>query len=310
MRDAGEQVVVLDDLSSGDDARIPGVELVVGSVGDERAVADVFRAHDITGVVHIAAKKQVEESVRRPLYYYRQNVEGLRVLLEGAVDAGVRDVVFSSSAAVYGAPDVDVVHEDIPCLPVNPYGETKLVGERMIESVAAATGLRYANLRYFNVAGCAEPALADRGRSNLVPMVFEQLSQQRAPRIFGDDYPTPDGTCVRDFVHVSDIASAHVAAAQALADGHLRALTANIGRAEGVSVREMVSVIRSVSGTADQPWSEPIVEPRRPGDPARVVAGVERIGDVLGWKARFDVEDMVQSAWTAWNSPTVTEGAQ
>jgi UDP-glucose 4-epimerase len=205
---------------------------------------------------------------------------------------------------------VDIVDEETDLRPVNPYGTTKLVGERMIEEVAAATGLRYANLRYFNVAGAAEPALADRGASNLVPMVFQRLQGGRAPRIFGDDYPTPDGTCVRDFVHVADIASAHMAAARALRDGRVSALTANIGRGEGVSVSDMVSTIRTVTGTAGEAWAEPVIEPRRPGDPARVVASADRINAALGWTAKYGVEEMVASAWAGWLAHVTDESSQ
>ncbi|MFW3172986.1 UDP-glucose 4-epimerase GalE [Geodermatophilus sp. CPCC 206100] len=302
MREGGQEVVVLDDLSSGDPARIPGTPLVHGSVLDAGRVAQTLREHDVRGVVHVAAKKQVEESVHRPLYYYRENVEGLRVLLEAATEAGVGSFIFSSSAAVYGSPDVDVVDEDTPCLPVNPYGTTKLVGERMVEEVSAATGLRYVNLRYFNVAGAGTPELTDVGVSNLVPMVFQRLAGQQAPRIFGDDYDTPDGTCIRDFIHVADVASAHVAAAAALADGRVGTLTANIGRGEGVSVQEMIATIRRVTGTADQEWSRPVIEPRRAGDPARVVASADRIREALGWKARYGVEEMVASAWAGWTA--------
>jgi len=305
MRQAGEAVVVLDDLSTGDAGRIPGTPLLVGSVLDGDLVRRALREHGVTGVVHVAAKKQVEESVRLPLLYYRENVEGLRVLLEQAVEAGVASLVFSSSAAVYGMPDVDLVGEDTECRPVNPYGTTKLVGERMVEEVAAATGLRYANLRYFNVAGTADPALTDVGVSNLVPMVFQRLSRRQAPVVFGDTYPTPDGTCVRDFVHVADIASAHVAAARALGEGTVTALTANIGRGEGVSVREMVDTIREVTGTADEAWAEPVVSPPRPGDPARVVASADTLRTVLGWAAERDVREMVASAWAGW---TATHG--
>ncbi|NEM05958.1 UDP-glucose 4-epimerase GalE [Geodermatophilus normandii] len=297
MRQAGEQVVVLDDGSTGDPGRVCGVPLVVGSVLDGPLVGRTLREHGVTGVVHLAAKKQVEESVRRPLHYYRENVEGLRVLLEEAVEAHVGALVFSSSAAVYGMPDVDLVREETDCQPVNPYGTTKLVGERMVAEVAAATGLRYANLRYFNVAGTVAPGLADRGVSNLVPMVFRRLEQRQAPLVFGDTYDTPDGTCVRDFVHVADIATAHVAAARGLAEGRVSALTANIGRGEGVSVREMVQTIREVSGTAGEAWSAPVVAPPRPGDPARVVASAERIRAILGWTARHDLREMVASAW-------------
>jgi UDP-glucose 4-epimerase len=166
--------------------------------------------------------------------------------------------------------------------------------------VAAATGLSYANLRYFNVAGTADPRLADRGVSNLIPMVFQRLERKQSPRIFGDDYATPDGTCIRDFVHVADIAAAHVAAAQALAEGRVTHVTANIGRGEGVSVREMITLIRRVTGTVEEEWAEPVIEPRRPGDPARVVASPSTIHRLLGWQARHDAEAMVASSWTGW----------
>jgi UDP-glucose 4-epimerase len=301
MREAGEPVVVLDDLSTGDPTRLPGVTLVEGSVLDQALLTRTIRHEAIQGIVHIAAKKQVEESVRRPLFYYRENVEGLRSLLQAATDGGVEALVFSSSAAVYGAPDVDLVTEQTPTQPVNPYGTTKLIGERMIQDVAAATGLRYANLRYFNVAGTAAPELTDRGAANLVPMVFQQLSAGRPPQVFGDDYDTPDGTCVRDFVHVADIASAHVAAARGLADGRVSALTANVGRGDGVSVQEMVRLIRAATGTADADWAEPQVLPRRAGDPPRVVASADAIREALGWQARWGVEEMVASAWEGWS---------
>jgi UDP-glucose 4-epimerase len=220
----------------------------------------------------------------------------------------VTQFVFSSSAAVYGAPDVDLVDEGTACLPVNPYGRTKLIGEQMLADVAPATGLRYAALRYFNVAGAADPALADRGAANLVPLVFRQLSARRPPQVFGDDHDTPDGTCIRDFVHVADVASAHVAAAAALTEGRIEALTANIGRGEGVSVREMVETIRRVTGTADQPWSEPVVAPRRAGDPARVVASAELIRRELGWTATHGIEEMVASAWAGWRAQAALTG--
>jgi UDP-glucose 4-epimerase len=302
MQQGGESVVVLDDLSTGDAARLPGVPLIHGSVSDGELLERTLREHGVQGVVHIAGKKQVEESVRRPLFYYEENVEGLRVLLDAATRAGVESVVFSSSAAVYGSPDAETVTEETECRPVNPYGRSKLIGEQMIGDVAVATGLRYANLRYFNVAGATRPSLADRGVSNLVPMVFRELDARRAPRIFGDDYRTADGTCIRDFVHVADIAAAHVAAARALQDGRVTALTANIGRGDGVSVREMIDIIRAVTGTARDAWAEPAIEPRRPGDPDRVVASVERIHEVLGWRAHHDVEDMITSAWAGWTA--------
>jgi UDP-glucose 4-epimerase len=300
MREAGEDVLVLDDLSTGDPGRIPDVPLVRADVADVGTVARAIREHDVHGVVHLAAKKQVEESVRQPLLYYRQNVDGLRALLEAVTAEGVEQFVFSSSAAVYGAPDVDLVDEGTECLPVNPYGRTKLIGEQMLADVAVATGLRHVALRYFNVAGAADPSLADRGAANLVPLVFRQLDRHLPPQVFGDDYDTPDGTCIRDFVHVADIATAHVAAAAALVDGRVRALTANIGRGDGVSVREMVEMIRRVTGTEDESWAKPVVVPRRAGDPARVVASAELIGRELGWTASHGIGEMVASAWAGW----------
>ncbi|SES45165.1 UDP-galactose 4-epimerase [Streptomyces sp. yr375] len=298
MTDAGERVVVLDDLSTGRAERLPdGVVLEVGTVLDGDAVARVLRGHGITGIVHIAGKKQVAESVDRPLHYYRENVEGMRVLLDAAVAAGVGRFLFSSSAAVYGMPDVDLVTEKTPCAPINPYGETKLAGEWLVAAVGARHGMATASLRYFNVAGAATPELGDEGVFNLVPMVFERLEAGEAPRIFGADYATPDGTCVRDYIHVEDIASAHVAAVRRLAADPDARLVLNIGRGEGVSVAEMIEVIRDVTGRAD---AEPQVTGRRAGDPARVVASADLIREELGWSARRGVREMVESAWAGW----------
>ncbi|WND37626.1 UDP-glucose 4-epimerase GalE [Streptomyces sp. BB1-1-1] len=299
LADGGERVVVYDDLSTGSTDRVPdGVPLVVGSVLDRAALEDAIRDHAVTGVVHIAAKKQVGESVERPLHYYRQNVTGLATLLEAMTSTGVGRLVFSSSAAVYGMPDVDLVTEDTPCLPMSPYGETKLIGEWLINAAARAHGIRAASLRYFNVAGAAAPELADSGVFNLIPMVFERLEAGDAPRVFGDDYATPDGTCVRDYIHVEDIASAHLAAARRLTDApEGTSLTLNIGRGEGSSVREMVDRILKVTGRQD---IAPQVTERRPGDPARVVASADRAHEELGWSARHDLDDMIDSAWQGW----------
>ncbi|MFF4955055.1 UDP-glucose 4-epimerase GalE [Streptomyces chattanoogensis] len=299
LRQAGEPVVVLDNLTTGIADRIPeDVPLIVGSTLDRALLDRTFAAHGITDVVHLAAKKQVGESVEMPLLYYRENVHGLQTLLEAMASAGVGRFVFSSSAAVYGMPDVDLVTEDTPCAPINPYGETKLAGEWMARAVGKAHGISTACLRYFNVAGAAAPELADTGVFNIVPMVFEKLTEGAAPRIFGDDYDTPDGTCIRDYIHVADLADAHVAAARKLAEpGPVRDLTLNIGRGEGVSVREMIDLICEVTG---HEGVTPQVTPRRPGDPARVVAAADRITQELGWKARHDVRDMVASAWAGW----------
>ncbi|WP_405872190.1 UDP-glucose 4-epimerase GalE [Streptomyces sp. NBC_00005] len=297
MTEAGERTVVYDDLSTGIAERVPdGVPLVVGSTLDGERVERALAEHDVTGVVHLAAKKQVGESVDLPLHYYRENVEGLRVLLEAVTAAGVPSFVFSSSAAVYGMPDETLVTEETPCLPMSPYGETKLAGEWLVRATGRATGLSTASLRYFNVAGAASPGLADTGVFNLIPMVFEKLTENAPPRIFGDDYATPDGTCVRDYIHVVDLAEAHVAAARALRSSPGRDLTLNIGRGEGVSVREMIDLINAITGY-DRP---PTVTPRRPGDPARVVASADRAAAELDWKAKYDVQDMITSAWEGW----------
>ncbi|MFC8896475.1 UDP-glucose 4-epimerase GalE [Streptomyces cinereoruber] len=301
MTQAGERVVVLDDLSTGYETRVPeGVPLVVGSTLDREVLDRTIAEHGVTGVVHLAAKKQVGESVELPLHYYRENVIGLTVLLEAVAAAGVRNFLFSSSASVYGMPDVDLVTEETPCLPLSPYGETKLAGEWLVRAAGAAHGISTACLRYFNVAGAATPELADTGVFNLVPMVFERLDAGEAPRVFGDDYDTPDGTCVRDYIHVEDLADAHLVAARKLAEwaeaGEPRDLTINIGRGEGVSVTEMVALINEITGHT----TEPLVTPRRPGDPARVVASADRIAGELGWKARHDVRDMIESAWAGW----------
>lgn len=298
MTEAGERVVALDDLSAGMPARLPaGIPLVRGSALDGELLKRVLGEHEVTGVVHLAARKQVAESVAEPTRYYRENVGGLATLLDAVAEAGVRRFVFSSSAAVYGNPDVDLITEDTPCAPVNPYGETKLAGEWLVRAAGQAHGIATVCLRYFNVAGAAAPELADTGVFNVVPMVFDRLTRGEAPRIFGDDYPTPDGTCVRDYIHVADLAEAHLAAARRLCAGDTQGdLTLNIGRGEGVSVRELITLIGEVTGYA----RPAVVEPRRPGDAPRAVASAERAAAELGWRARRDVREMVESAWRGW----------
>ncbi|MEU5170550.1 MULTISPECIES: UDP-glucose 4-epimerase GalE [Streptomyces] len=298
MAGAGERVVVLDDISTGIEARLPSdVTLVRGSASDREVLDRVLAEHAVTGVVHLAAKKQVGESVEKPLLYYRENVGGLTVLLEAVVAAGVRRFLFSSSAAVYGVPDVDLITEETPCAPINPYGETKLAGEWLVRATGRAHGISTACLRYFNVAGAAEPELADTGVFNVVPMFFDRLTRGEAPRIFGDDYPTPDGTCVRDYIHVADLAEAHLAVA-----GHLDKnpgggdLTVNVGRGEGVSVRRLAELVAEVTGVR----TEPAVEARRPGDAARAVGSAALMTGELGWTARRSMREMVESAWEGW----------
>jgi UDP-glucose 4-epimerase len=297
--DGGDDVVVLDDLSTGRADRVPDeVTFVRGDIGDRDVVRSTLTEHDVAGIIHIAAKKQVGESVEQPLLYYRDNVTATQSLLEAAVAAGVGAFVFSSSAATYGMPDVDVVDEDTPTRPLSPYGTTKLVGEWMSRDVAQATGLRVLALRYFNVAGAASPDLGDPAALNLIPLVFQELTSGNRPRVFGADYPTPDGTCIRDYVHVSDVAEAHVAGLRHLADadGDEQFRVYNVGRGEGASVLEVIDVIGQVTGLD----VTPDLVGRRAGDPARIVGGVERIKRDLGWSARYTLPEMVESAWAGW----------
>ncbi|MER5400872.1 UDP-glucose 4-epimerase GalE [Streptomyces sp. NPDC002599] len=297
MAEAGERVVALDDLSTGTPKRLPeDIPLVRGSSLDGDLLKRVLAEHGITGVVHLAARKQVGESVAEPTRYYQENVGGLATLLDAVAGAGVERFVFSSSAAVYGNPDVDLITEGTPCAPMSPYGETKLAGEWLVRAAGRAHGIATVCLRYFNVAGAGAPELADTGIFNIVPMLFDRLTRGEAPRIFGDDYPTPDGTCVRDYIHVADLAEAHLAAARRLTDGASGDLTVNIGRGEGVSVRELVALVAEVTGNP----ARPLVEPRRPGDAPRAVASAALAADELGWSARRGIREMVESAWRGW----------
>jgi UDP-glucose 4-epimerase len=296
LRAGGFGVVVLDDLSSGHAEFVPAdVPFVRAGIGDREAVARVLRTHDVAGVVHLAGFKYAGESVKRPLHTYEQNVGGTVALLRAMADADVRQIVFSSSAAVYGTPDVDLVTEQTPTAPESPYGETKLIGEWLIRDVAATTDLRHTSLRYFNVVGSGDPALRDTSPHNLLPLVLDAVAEGRVPRINGDDYPTPDGTCVRDYVHVSDVAAAHVAAARALEEGHPLEPVYNLGAGEGTSVRQVMDAVAQATG---RPFT-PVVGPRRPGDPPRIVASGELARRDLGWDPNGSVLDMVTSAWVA-----------
>jgi UDP-glucose 4-epimerase len=295
LREGGVDVVVLDDLSTGDASRVGDTPLVRASLLDRASIDRVLVDHEVSGVVHIAAKKQVGESVEDPYYYYRQNVLGQLTLMEAMRDSGVRRFVFSSSSATYGAPDTAVVEEKAALEPESPYGQTKVVGEWLAADAEAAYGVRSVCLRYFNVAGAAAPELGDPEALNLIPMVFQRLTARQAPQIFGDDYPTPDGTCIRDYIHVADIATAHVAAARHLERGG-ESLRLNIGRGQGSSVREVIEMIRDVTGLDVAPE----VVARRPGDPPRTVASADAIRYRLGWAARYDLREMVESAWAGW----------
>ena len=292
-------VVVLDDLSAGVRGNVPeDVPFVQASVQDRDAVQSAMREHGVTGLLHLAARKAVGESVEKPLLYWDENVGGMVDLLQAAADEGVERVLFSSSAAVYGNPPVELVTEETPTGPLSPYGGTKLAGEQVLRDLAAADpSLRWAALRYFNVAGAGEPALGDRSIANLVPMTFQALSESRNPQLFGDDYDTRDGSCVRDYIHVVDLAAAHAAAAKRLDEGPLSEVY-NVGRGEGVTVKEVFETVREVTGVD----FEVDVVPRRAGDPTAYYADPAKIADQLGWTARLDLDEMVRSAWDSWQT--------
>ena len=298
LRGQGRSVVIVDDVVTGIEARVPGVPIERFELSEDAYVArlrELMIEHDVDEVVHLAARKQVGESVQRPTWYYRQNVGGLANLLTAMGEAGVSRLVFSSSAAVYGNGAGVPLRETDETRPVNPYGETKLVGEWMIRDAAVSGPLRAISLRYFNVAGAARPELADRAVLNLIPMVFQKMDEGQNPVIFGDTYDTADGTCVRDFIHVADLADAHLAALSRLHEQAEPFDVFNVGTGRGYSVRDVVDEVARVSGTDLQPS----VESPRPGDPGSVVADADKIGRVLGWTATRSLTDMVSSAWSA-----------
>ena len=304
---AGRSVVVVDDLSSGRREAVPEVPLVRLDLADPGCVPALVTAaqeHGVTAVVHLAAKKKVDESVARPLWYAEQNVAGLVHLLRAMDQAQVRQVVFSSSAAVYGSTGPDPVDERQPTVPVNPYGRTKLIGEWLLRDAARAHGMRTVALRYFNVAGALRPQLADHGTGNLVTATVAALRRGDDPVVYGTDYDTPDGTCVRDFVHVQDIAEAHLAALAGLEAGTVPAVL-NVGTGRGTSVAEVVDRLTALAG---RPGCARTLG-RRAGDPPSVVADVGAIAAHLGWRARHDVDDMLTSAWEATTAQADAQGS-
>ncbi len=300
LRDAGRRLVVLDDLSGGCRAVVPDdVPFIEGDIGNPALVADTLVRHRVGTVMHFAGSIVVPESVKQPLVYYQNNTLNSHALIQACVRAGVERFIFSSTAAVYGMPDRLPIDEETTTAPINPYGSSKLMTEWMLRDTAAAHGLRYVALRYFNVAG-ADP----RGRSgqsskiatHLIKIAAQAVTGQRPEvAVFGDDYPTPDGTCVRDYIHVSDLAAAHVAALTHLEAGGVSQIL-NCGYGKGCSVREVLAMVETVTGS---PLPMRITE-RRAGDPPALVAGVEKIRTTLDWTPRFDDLKVIVSTALAW----------
>jgi UDP-glucose 4-epimerase len=296
----GKSVIVLDDLSTGISSRVPkGVDIIQKSLQDSDAISQVFKNHKISGVLHLAAKKRVGESVERPDYYWQENVVGLENLLQAMRIHDVKNFVFSSSAAVYGQPDVSpstLITEETICAPINPYGATKLEGEILSRAMAESDGLKVAALRYFNVAGAGRPELGDQYIFNLVPIVFDAIERGEQPIVFGDEYLTSDGSCIRDYVHVQDLADAHIAAMDFVEKSDAGFSAINIGTGSGASVLEVIDMIQDVTGIS----IDPIIGQRREGDPAALVADVSLAKEILGWQSSRDLRDIVTSAWDAW----------
>ena len=295
LQERGDDVVIVDDMSNGLESRVAGLPIAridLSSAQAEAQLIELITARNVDSVIHFAAKKQVGESVEKPIWYYRQNVNGLANLLAALTATGVKNLVFSSSAAVYGMPGRLTVPEDISCEPINPYGETKLIGEWMIDDVTRVTDLNAIKLRYFNVAGTGWTDLADTVVMNLVPIVLDRWQKGQKAVIFGDDYDTEDGTCIRDYVHVKDLADAHIAALDALAAGTNVHTSFNVGTGQGASVKDVIEALSEALGET----IEYEVGPRRPGDPPQLIADVSAIGAELGWKAELGLADIARSA--------------
>ncbi|MEI7803886.1 MAG: UDP-glucose 4-epimerase GalE [Hyphomicrobiales bacterium] len=310
LADAGEPVVVLDNLSTGRAASLPkSVPLITGNTGDRALTAKLIAEHRIDAIIHFAASIVVPDSVRDPLGYYRNNTMNTCLLLESAVAGGVKHFIFSSTAAVYGNPDKVPISEDAPTHPVSPYGSSKLMSETLLHDTAQAHGLRFVALRYFNVAG-ADPKLrtgqSSPGATHLIKVAAETVAGKRQKvSIYGTDYPTPDGTCIRDYIHVSDLVRAHSAALSYLRKGGANA-TYNCGYGRGASVREVLAAVKRVSG-ADFPVE---VAERREGDPVSLIADVTRIRASLDWKPQYDDLDTIVKHALGWERCLLAESTQ
>ncbi|WP_440224144.1 UDP-glucose 4-epimerase GalE [Dokdonella sp. MW10] len=305
----GETVVVLDNLSTGFRDAVIGAELVVGDIGDRVAVDALLGTGDIDTVMHFAAHTVVPESVSNPLKYYGNNTCGTRSLLAACAEAGVAHVVFSSTAAVYGMPSSGVADEDTPTLPINPYGWSKLMSETMLRDLSAATPLRHVVLRYFNVAGCDPGGRIGQNTPNatlLIKVACEHAVGKRPGlAIFGTDYDTPDGTCIRDYIHVEDLAAAHLGALDHLRGGGA-STTLNCGYGHGYSVREVLEAVQRISGTR----LDVREEPRRAGDPPALIARSEKLAKIFGWTPRHDDLDVIVSTALAWERTLLARGVR
>ncbi|MCX8003190.1 MAG: UDP-glucose 4-epimerase GalE [Anoxybacillus mongoliensis] len=293
----GEQVVVVDNLQTGHRKAIhPDALFYEGDIRDRHFLSNIFKKHEIDTVIHFAANSLVGESVKQPLAYYNNNVYGTEVLLDVMNEHGVKQIVFSSTAAVYGEPKQIPIQEEDETNPESPYGETKLAIEKMMKWVNVAYGIRYISLRYFNVAGAYGTMIGEdhRPETHLIPLILQvPLGKREAIHIFGDDYDTHDGTCIRDYIHVLDLVDAHMLAVEKLRNGGESDIY-NLGNGNGFSVKEVVEAARHVTG---HPIPTKIV-PRRPGDPARLVASSEKAKRELGWQPRYTaIEEIVASAW-------------
>ena len=295
--DAGYHVITLDDLSTGHRELLPGGEFIEGGLGDAVLLDKLFSTHKISAVMHFAAFSLVGESVEKPLKYYRNNMAATAELLDSMIRHSVKRFIFSSTAAVYGEP-VDIpITESHPCTPTNPYGESKIAVERMLKDCDSAYGLKYISLRYFNAAGAdrsGEIGERHRNETHLIPLVLEVAAGRRENiKIFGTDYPTPDGTCIRDYIHVSDLSGAHLLALNSLLSGGDSAVY-NLGNNRGYSVREVIELSRKVTGKPI-----PAIEAdKRPGDPAILIASSDKIKKNLGWKPEYeDLETIIKTAW-------------
>lgn len=298
LRDAGHGVVVFDDLSSGNARRVPdGVAVVEGNLVDRAALAEAMKAHSVTGVVNLAARKSVPESVAAPLWYYRENVGGFIALLDAMADTGVTRLVQSSSAAIYGAAPGPLLNEETPTVPLSPYASTKLMAEQILGDVAAGNDLSYLALRYFNPVGANAPELAEVGGSNIFAVLFSAIDAGRPFGVTGDDFNTRDGSGLRDYIHIEDLAEAHVAAVEYVA-GHQGGEIVNIGTGRGYTVFELLDAVREVTGL---PVPHEVV-PRRPGDPDGAAAAVDKAARLLGWNAKRELKEMVDSAWSMWRA--------